>query len=176
MIQMDGIEKSAKAQYRELIIMRALPGTGKSTRANAIKDWFENNGYQVVICGTDEYFTDEHGNYNWSANLIKEAHNWNVERAREYMSNGVNVVIIDNTNVQFWEAEKYIKIGLEHRYIVRVEEVKTPWAGNIDELVQRNVHRVPRESIERMRDKWESQESFDEKIQALVLTTKRNGV
>lgn len=165
--QMDAFEKSAKAQYRELIIMRALPGTGKSTRSNEIKEWFENNGYQAVICGTDEYFTDEDGNYNWSAHLIKAAHNWNLERAKEYMSNGVNVVIIDNTNIEFWEAEKYIKYGLQYRYAIRVEEVQTPWAGNIDELVVRNVHRVPREAIERMASKWETTEAFHEKIQKL---------
>lgn len=144
--------------------MRALPGTGKSTKAKAIEEAMFVAGFQAVICSTDDYFTDEDGNYNWSAKLVGSAHRWNKERAYEYMSNGVHVVIIDNTNIQYWEAEEYINTGIKFGYTVEVVYPDTPWSGNIEELVNRNVHGVPREAIERMAKNWEDDFSFMKKL------------
>ena len=52
-----------------LILVRGIPGSGKSTFANLI--W---NSY--AICEADKFFYDKDGNYNFDPSKLKQAHEW----------------------------------------------------------------------------------------------------
>ena len=82
--------KEAQAS-KEFIIMRGLPGSGKSTLAEQLKG---ETGQQFAA---DDFFMDEDGNYNWNRHQIGEAHQWNYERIKRAIEQGVSPVIVDNT-------------------------------------------------------------------------------
>lgn len=121
---------------KELIIMRALPWCGKSTRA---KELLKPNG---VIYSTDEYFykirkpelPDE---YSFHPNFIADAHNWNQQRAHRAIEMGVAQIIIDNTNTIPQEPKVYVEYALPQGYKVRIEEPTSPQWKEIRELLLR---------------------------------------
>ncbi|NWQ77832.1 N42L1 protein, partial [Columbina picui] len=80
--------------------------------------------------------------------------------ARKAMKNGKSPVIIDNTNIHAWEMKPYVMMARENRYEVIFQEPDTPWKFNVQELTRRNTHRVPRETIQRMKEQYEHNVTF----------------
>uniref|UniRef100_A0A8C9UCF7 NEDD4 binding protein 2 like 1 n=1 Tax=Serinus canaria TaxID=9135 RepID=A0A8C9UCF7_SERCA len=76
------------------------------------------------------------------------------------MKNGKSPVIIDNTNIHAWEMKPYVMMAHENRYEVTFQEPDTPWKFNVQELARRNIHHVPREKIQRMKDQYEHNVTF----------------
>lgn len=102
---MDLIETRIKRQEKLLIIMRGVPGSGKSYLAHQLK----GNG---VVFSTDDYFINYQGQYLFDRNQLGEAHEWNQKRANEALKSGTNPVVIDNTNLEAWEMQPYIFMAL----------------------------------------------------------------
>lgn len=136
---------------KEFIIMRGMSGSGKSTLAKQLA------GDSGVFYAADDYFIDEQGNYNWSGERISAAHQWNYERAKKAIDKGISPVILDNTNItkRDLRAAKSLVIYAEsNSYKVKIEEVKTSWAFNAEELVKKNSHGVDMKTIERQLRRW----------------------
>lgn len=60
-----------------MLVMRGLPGSGKSTLGRKILDTYNPNSDPsgTVVCAGDDYFTDPvTGVYNFDGNKLKEAH------------------------------------------------------------------------------------------------------
>ncbi len=55
---------------KKLIIIRGLPGSGKSTFAKSLVQ----SGFADVYCEADQYFVDAEGNYAYDGMKIQEAH------------------------------------------------------------------------------------------------------
>ena len=65
-----------------------------------------------------------------------------------------NVCVIDNTNTQHWEYEKYVEAAKENGFMVQV--ITVDWKReDIPLYAERNSHGVPEEAIQRMADRWE---------------------
>ena len=64
-----------------LILIRGLPGSGKSTMAR-VK--YPNH----IHLEADMYFEDDKGNYNFDPKKLKEAHKWCLETTRSLLSIG----------------------------------------------------------------------------------------
>lgn len=79
-----------------LILMRGVSGSGKSTRARELE------GPDTVILSTDDLFMIE-GKYVFDPTKLQENHQRNQERCREHMVLKTRTIIIDNTNIQSWE-------------------------------------------------------------------------
>lgn len=139
------------SKEKRLVIMRGLPGSGKSFRAEEIYEEYINS----VICSTDVFWFNEAGDYVFDGSKLGEAHAWNRGRAAMAMELGVDLVIIDNTNTQAKEYQPYIDMGEEQGYNVEFAMPTTPWAWDVDECAKRNSHSVPREAIQRMYDRFE---------------------
>jgi len=152
-----------KAQTQPtLIIMRGLPGSGKSTTAQ------EMAGETGIVLSTDDYFMVE-GEYQFDPEKLGVAHKWNQERAKQQMALGKNPVIIDNTNVQPWEARPYVQMADEMGYDIQIVEPSSPWWTEkfkegmspeemedlTDVLDQRNTHGVPRDIIRNKIENWQ---------------------
>tara|TARA_B100000085_G_C18542691_1_gene512602 strand:- start:772 stop:1224 length:453 start_codon:yes stop_codon:yes gene_type:complete len=143
-----------------LYIIRGLSGSGKSSLGDAITNmiWDDSLENAKVLdksrCwrkhyySADDYFTDEEGNYNFNPNKLKEAHEdcqKNVERA---MSLGhVQKIAVCNTFSQAWEAEPYFTLANKYDYSPFVVECQNDFG---------NVHGVPQETINAMKNRWES--------------------
>lgn len=119
-----------------LLIVRGLPGSGKSTFAKRVA--FTMNMTHVEA---DMFFVDKSGQYNFDPLKLKEAHEWCQNRTRTLLDSGKDV-IVSNTFVKKWEAEPYLKMTKNVSIIVMKSEYD-------------NIHGVPAEVIERMKNSWE---------------------
>lgn len=164
------------------IILRSLPGAGKSTLAtNLLWEYKKSGKKNVVVYSTDDYFTMEDGSYVFDGRKLHAAHEWNFARFKRAVDLQYEVVMADNTNVQFWECLNYVEYALKNFYIVEFREPETPWKFDIDELLKRNKHNVPRAAFEKMVKTWDTteeilyclEEKYDGKV---VIDIKENRV
>ncbi|XP_022827784.1 uncharacterized protein LOC111357368 isoform X2 [Spodoptera litura] len=141
---------------RILILMRGVPGSGKSYLARKLVDMMvggSHNNYRAHILTTDDYFMIR-GQYQYDKFRLSEAHTWNQQRARNVLRMGMSPVIIDNTNIELWEMEPYLREGVKNGYIIEVVEPTTPWAKKANILLRKNVHNVPLVTIKRMLENY----------------------
>jgi len=130
---------------RVMFMMRGLPGSGKSTVVKAIRRHFPANS---VSCSADDFFIVD-GVYQFNAKQLKDAHAACHAQCEAYCVLGTPVIVVDNTNIVHWEMSKYFSLAASYRYCVVVVEPRTPWKMDVDELVARNSHGVPRQVIQR---------------------------
>ncbi|XP_043547992.1 NEDD4-binding protein 2-like 1 [Chiloscyllium plagiosum] len=147
---------------KRLYLLRGLPGSGKTTLARNLKHQFRG----AVILSTDDYFIREDGSYLFQKYLLDEAHEWNHERAKSAMRQGRSPIIIDNTNTEAWEMKPYVNMARENGYEVKFREPDTPWKFDIRKLTRINSHGVPRETIERMKERYERNITIDKVLHA----------
>jgi 2',3'-cyclic-nucleotide 3'-phosphodiesterase len=148
---------------RRLVIMRGLPGSGKSTKARRLA---EESGRDYVILSTDDFFVGGDGVYRFDAKRIVAAHKWNHVRARTFMSAGYPLVIIDNTNTQAWESREYCRAARVYGYAVEFCEADTPWAFDVPTLARKNAHGCSQKAIARMAARWQHGLTVDQCINA----------
>jgi NEDD4-binding protein 2 len=127
-----------------LIILRGLPGSGKSSFA---KYMFSNNVFEA-----DQYFYDENGNYNFDASKLHAAHLDCQKRVEELMKMSDTTqygdeIVVSNTSTTEKELEPYLKLAEKYDYKV-VSLIVENRHGN------KSVHNVPDETMEKMRKRF----------------------
>lgn len=123
-----------------LILLRGLPGAGKSTVA---KELF--SGY--IQLETDKYFLAVNQNYNFDASKLKEAHEWCKNECDKAMNWELNIVV-SNTFTQEWEMQPYYDLAKKHGYTVFSLVVENRHNGV-------NEHNVLKETLEKMKNRFE---------------------
>lgn len=119
----------------------------------------------AVVLSTDDFFIED-GVYMFEPDLLEDAHRWNQKRAFKAMKSGISPIIIDNTNIHAWEMKPYVKMARENRYEVIFQEPDTPWKFNVQELTRRNIHDVPRQKIQQMKEEYEHSVTFHSVLQS----------
>ncbi|KFO57385.1 NEDD4-binding protein 2-like 2 [Corvus brachyrhynchos] len=148
-------EERFSCSRKLLLILRGLPGSGKSTLSRALL----GQSCDGIVLSTDDYFRQQYG-YTYNAAQLGDAHEWNRKRAKQAMEQGKSPVIIDNTNTQAWEMKPYVEVALEKGYRVEFHEPDTWWKFDPEELEKRNKHGVTREKIAQMLERYEYQISI----------------
>lgn len=141
---------------KKLIILRGLPGSGKSRIAKRLV----GNG---VIHSTDNYLSKK-GKYEFDHDNIARYHRFNLIDSIRSMKKGISPIIIDNTNIMAFHCMNYVEQGKIYGYEIEVIEADTPWVFDVEELVKRNSHGVPRDTIIDMLQKYESSDVFKRKL------------
>lgn len=128
-----------------LILLRGLPGAGKSTLAKMMSDCH----YEA-----DMYFTNDKGEYNFDPLKLKQAHQWCQDQVHNSMiRNHVNygldesVIVVSNTFTQEWEMEPYYELAKQYGYKVFSIIVENRHGGV-------NIHGAPDEKVEQMRERF----------------------
>ncbi len=138
---------------KKMFIIRGLPGAGKSTKTNEILTAYNRIDYKV--CSADHYFNRPDGTYDWNPRLLKQAHFWCYNNAKEACEDRVEMIIIDNTNIKRRDFQSYLDLAQEFKY--EVEEIVV---GKFDEescrvYAERNIHGCPLETILKRAKDWE---------------------
>lgn len=130
-----------------LVLLRGLPGSGKSSFAKHM--WSD-----FVICEADQFFYDSEGNYNFNPSKLKDAHKYCRDRVETFMSDNEKnpqfypEIVVSNTFTKEWEMDEYFKLAKKYDYQV-VSLIVENRHGN------KNVHGVPDSKIEEMRNRFE---------------------
>ena len=124
-----------------LFIIRGLPGSGKSTFSLKLKEW----GASHLAFETDSFFYDKEGVYHFDASQLSTAHEYCQQNTFLCLSKGFNVSV-SNTFVRKWEMQPYINFCKEKGHTFTIITCEGDYG---------NVHGVPQEVVERMRQKWE---------------------
>lgn len=120
-----------------LVIIRGLPGSGKSTMAKAM------DGF--VHLEADMYHYRGGNGYEWKPENVKASHEWCLNMATFALVSGADVVV-SNTFTRKWEMEGYLAAAKACVAEVEIITAKGEWE---------NIHNVPESTIEAMRKRWE---------------------
>ncbi len=126
------------------IILRGLPGSGKSTMAKMLSC----DGI-IPIVSADNFFYHK-GQYLFDRDRLGDAHLQCLNDFNHCLNFGYQV-IVDNTNTTKKEYQKYIDYAKAKGYSTTILTVETDLTD--EELAKRNVHGVPVETIRRMRER-----------------------
>lgn len=143
---------------RVMIIMRGVPGSGKSCLARHIIEMTiggSDNNFASHIFSSDDFFI-KRGKYLYDRNKIHEAHEINQRKVTFATQQGLSPVIVDNTHVHIWEMEPYVINAVKNGYYIEIVEPNTPWVKSAHQLAKRNVHNVPKDKIKKMLENFES--------------------
>jgi len=144
---------------RVLIIVRGLPGAGKSTAASSfgvpVREADQYDGlYTYHEDGTVEF---NGMNMVDGVPMVSHAHAWCQSKVREDLGLAAAppVAVVANTFVQGWEFTPYLEMAREAGARVVVIDC---YDGGMDDatLAARNVHGVPEFAIARMRSNWDA--------------------
>jgi hypothetical protein len=142
---------------RVLIIVRGLPGAGKSTVASSFgAPVREADQYDGLYTYHEDGRVDFHGmkKMDDGALMVAHAHAWCQSRIREDLVTQ-KVAVVANTFVQGWEFTPYLDIARKAGARVVVIDC---YDGGMDDatLAGSNIHSVPEAAIARMRQNWDA--------------------
>ncbi len=139
-------EKKMQVVY----IMQGVPGSGKSTVADALAMGLRAQGEQCNVRSTDDLFIEDQGQdrgfvYAFRPEKLGAYHEWNQRLVAGDLAGGLSV-IVDNCNTRCWEARPYVEAA--QRAGANVVFVRCN--GKF-----KNVHGVPDEKVESLRQAME---------------------
>lgn len=140
-----------------MVLMRGCPGSGKSFQAiNILNLCYQNANVDEFIFSADKYFIDKKtGKYIFISSKLSSAHEWTYNKAQKAVQYEVTPVIIDNTNIQAWEMERYVKLAVINGYWIEIVEPVSEWAWDTKMLFNKTKHSVPFDTIHLMIQRYD---------------------
>lgn len=161
------------------IIMRGLPGSGKSTLTRKLLHaWAATYGTYTAQCSADSFFENGAGlsrrrlqelasapgapssvyRLVFDRGKLGAAHAHCRGQFTDAIAYGCGLVLVDNTNTTLDEYAYYRRTAERAGYHVCVLEVlgARRYGGHLDVLHRRNTHGVPREVFDAMYKRWEA--------------------
>ena len=137
-----------RKQSNALILIRGVPGSGKTTMAHAIRKCYPPG--KAVVHEADDFFLDENGIYRYDPKNIQYAHELCRQNTLKDLQDGLTV-IVSNTFTRWWEIQHYLtpledswKIYPRYIYVAPFNHNPFP-----------NAHGVPPEKVQEMIKRFE---------------------
>lgn len=124
-----------------LVIVRGLPGSGKTTTALKYGEGLECNWTHYEA---DHFFIKD-GEYIWDRRKIREAHEWCQNSVKADLDRGYTV-IVSNTFTTIREMEPYFEMAAEYCITPTVILCQNDWGS---------VHNVPPDTMDAMRKRFQ---------------------
>ena len=128
----------------KVIIMRGLPGSGKSTYLNEKEP-------TAVVCSADDFFVTDEGVYLFDPKKLPQAHQACMRKFLDATAARMPLIAVDNTNISLWECSPYVSVAEALGYAVEVIRVD----ADPEICAARNTHNVPIEAVRRMAARFE---------------------
>jgi tRNA uridine 5-carbamoylmethylation protein Kti12 len=125
----------------EMVLIRGLPGSGKTTKGWTLK----NTGIVDFVIAADDWFEDANRKYNFNPKFLPEAHAWCRSSTAKCILEGYRVAVC-NTFTKIDEMVPYFNLAVKLGCKVRVIEMKTQYGS---------VHNVPEDKMKQMAARWE---------------------
>lgn len=122
-----------------LIIVRGIPGSGKSSFAELLGT--------KAICTADDYHV-RNGVYDWKGEKIGAAHDWCQRKCRRFMKKQIGRIVIANTSTTVRELQPYMDLARQFGYMVYSVVVENRH-GSV------NIHCVPEQTLEKMKRRFD---------------------
>jgi tRNA uridine 5-carbamoylmethylation protein Kti12 len=148
-----------KDDVRELILVRGLPGSGKTRLALLIAS-LSVNGHPISInaFATDDFFMVD-DEYRFDVTKLSDYHERNQKAVEHQMRNAIedgayynlpvnDLIIVHNTFTRAWEMESYYELAGTYGYKVTSIVVENHHES-------KSIHNVPDESLSRMKNRFE---------------------
>lgn len=123
------------------IILRGLPGSGKSTFAREIADDRDD----CVVFNADSYHMVD-GEYRYSTEKAGWAHSQCLKAFTIQAIAGLGTLIVDNTNTSSLQMAPYVRVAEAFGYEIWILEMEC----SILDSIRRNIHGVPEKTIRKM--------------------------
>lgn len=153
------IGKEITRPDQKLVIMRGIPGAGKSTKALQIVGDGVIHSTDAVIESKGDYrdfFAKmaESGDYS----ELSKAHDTNFKNAIKSIVTGESPIVMDNTHIKANEAKKIVVKALEMGFDENNISIIDVGTGGLDAvaLFERGTHGVPLEKLEAMVQSYNS--------------------
>jgi predicted kinase len=121
----------------KMILVRGLPGSGKSTIAKNLIGWYWH-------LETDQYWMKD-GEYEFDASKLGVAHQWCQDETRSLLSRGFSAVV-SNTFTTKKELRPYFEIAKEFDIVPQVILCQAQYG---------NIHNVPEETLRKMKARFD---------------------
>ena len=136
---------------KTVLINRAVPGSGKTTFAKNIFAAVSGVGLSIAVHSTDEYFMKD-GRYIFDVTRPSEYHRRNLEAFKRSLANGVDLIVVDNTNLHPWETEHYTNAARAAGYQIVIlkflpREFEKHMAAQKVTPEKPDAHEVPEQSM-----------------------------
>lgn len=136
----------------EVMILRGLPGSGKSTFAAEIMA----KHHYCAVCSADNYFMFG-GEYRFDAVKLPLAHDACLRKYVAFLhtppANLPVKLIVDNTNILVWEIAPYYRLAEVFGHQVKV----ITFPCEVETAIARNIHAVPGLTILAMAERMASE-------------------
>ena len=123
-----------------LIIVRGIPGSGKSTFAKEIVKMFPDDS---VYWESDMFFM-HNGVYCWKPNKVHLAHRWCQQKV-EKSFDAVDIVVVSNTFTTESEMKSYLDFAKKNGISVQIVRMENRFE---------NEHGVPAATLEKMKARF----------------------
>lgn len=127
----------------EVIIMRGIPGAGKSTLALELQS---RNPSQTIVVSADHYHMKE-GRYCWTPEYAPTAHHRCIRKYLYLLQHSEGrrpTIIVDNTNIEVERFGCYYTLAEAYGFRPSIKTLEA------DPYKAQNVHDVPSTSVLRM--------------------------
>lgn len=141
----------------KVVIMRGLPGSGKSRYASKLV----SDSPGAVICSADHFFEREDSiagiskEYRFDPFKLPEAHAQCFRNFLRALRNKCPLVIVDNTNIRCWEFQNYMAAAWLADYEIDVVEFRAETIEDVRVCANRNTHKVPPDIVAKMAMEFE---------------------
>jgi len=130
---------------KHLIILRGVPGCGKSTVAEILSD-MGMDVEKAPVCTADDFFMKD-GEYKFNPKALGIAHKVCQDKCEKAMADGVKRVIVANTSTTEKEIKPYMNMAKKYGYMTFSLIVENRHGG-------KNEHGVPVEALKKMEERF----------------------
>lgn len=153
---------------RWVIVMRGLPGSGKTTFANQMVATANQMGFRAVICSADQFFIRADGVYQFDRDRLADAHAFCRTQFDDAMAidnrddpNYTDIIIVDNTSIRLFEYDHYKRAALNGQEEFTAYKIV---CHSEEEAIRQNnraVHWIPNATVLGRYATFEGDEEYD---------------